>query len=465
MTSPVDQYRERLAQAMQRLGALRDALTAERRRHRAPVAVVGIGCRLPGGVDDPDGFFDGLLAGRDHVGPAPAARFGDAAAALPPGGWLADVAGFDAGFFGISPREAAALDPQHRLLLEVAWEAFERAGLPPAALPADRVGVFVGIAGGDYLPRLLADAPDVYAITGNGGAFASGRLAYSFGFRGPAVALDTACSSSLVALHLAVASLRRGECDVALVGGVNVIVEPDGTRLLQASGALSPRGRCAAFDASADGFARAEGAVAVVLRRLEDAEAAGDPVLAIVRGSAINQDGRSTGLTAPNVAAQRTLLRAALADAGVAPGEIGYIEAHGTGTALGDPIEFDAIQASYGINATNAMPCVIGAVKSNLGHLEAAAGLAGLVKVIGALRRGQIPANLHYTRPNPHLAIDGTRFVLPAAPLPFPAAEHPRRAAVSAFGKSGTNSHVIVEAAPRSPDRGGAAAAPSCRRS
>ncbi|MEZ4432008.1 MAG: beta-ketoacyl synthase N-terminal-like domain-containing protein [bacterium] len=448
MTSPVDQYRERLAQAMQRLGALRDALTAERRRHRAPVAVVGIGCRLPGGVDDPERFFDGLLAGRDHVGPAPAARFGEAAAALPPGGWLADVAGFDAGFFGISPREAAALDPQHRLLLEVAWEAFERAGLPPAALPADRVGVFVGIAGGDYLPRLLADSPDVYAITGNGGAFASGRLAYSFGFRGPAVALDTACSSSLVALHLAVASLRRGECDVALVGGVNVIVEPDGTRLLQASGALSPRGRCAAFDASADGFARAEGAVAVVLRRLEDAEAAGDPVLAIVRGSAINQDGRSTGLTAPNVAAQRTLLRAALADAGVAPGEIGYIEAHGTGTALGDPIEFDAIQASYGINATNAMPCVIGAVKSNLGHLEAAAGLAGLVKVIGALRRGQIPANLHYTRPNPHLAIDGTRFVLPAAPLPFPAAEHPRRAAVSAFGMSGTNAHVIVEAAP-----------------
>jgi len=447
MTMTADPYRERLQQAMERMTALREALAAERARSRAPVAVLGLGCRLPPAVHDPDAFFAGLLAGDDGVGPAPAARFGAEAPELPQGGYLADVRGFDAAFFGVSPREAAAMDPQHRLLLEVVWEALERAGLPPERLPGDRVGVFLGVAGGDYLPRALADAPDMFALTGNGGAFASGRLAYSLGFRGPCLAVDTACSSSLVAAHLAVQSLRRGECDVAVVAAVSVVSEVAATRLLLRSGALASDGRCKSFDAAADGFARAEGAVAVVLQRLDDARRGEAPVLAVLRGSAINQDGRSSGLTAPNVEAQRAMLTAALADAGVEADSVGYVETHGTGTALGDPIEFDALRAVFG-RRRGAMPCVLGAVKSNVGHLEAAAGLVGLLKAIGCLRAGRIPKNLHFTRPNPHLELAGTPFVLPAVTVEFPAGEGPRRAGLSAFGMSGTNAHLVLEQAP-----------------
>ncbi len=445
MSDAIEQYKSRLRKAMARMTALRDALAAERLRHRAPIAVLGIGCRLPPDIDDPERFFDALLAGHDGVGPPPTDRW-PASAAVPEGGYLRDIRGFDAGFFGISPREAAAMDPQQRLLLEVTWEALERAGLPPASLPSARVGVWLGIGASGYLAQALDGAPDIYAITGNGGAFASGRLAYTLGLRGPAVALDTACSSSLVAVHLAVQSLRRGETDVAVVGGVNLIVESAGTRLLLESGALSPSGRCRPFDAGADGFTRGEGAVAIVLRRLDDAQADGDPVLAVIRGSAVNQDGRSTGLTAPNVNAQRAMLAAALEDAGVAPASIGYVEAHGTGTALGDPIEFDALTATLGVDGAG--PCALGAVKANVGHLEAAAGLVGLIKAIGALRRGVVPPNPTFATPNPHVRLAGSRFIVPTEPLPFPAAEGPRRAGVSAFGMSGTNAHVVLEEAP-----------------
>ena len=440
MTTPLDEYRARLRTAMDRMTELRDALAAERSARREPIAVIGLGGRFPPGLGDPDELFDALLRGEDATRDPPAARFPAPAEGLGRAGWLRDVRGFDAAFFAISPREAAAMDPQQRLLLECTWEALERAGQPAERLTGARVGVFVGLGACDYLDLALGHGPagrDIYALTGNGHAFAAGRLAFSFGFQGPCLTVDTACSSSLVAVHLAVRCLRDGDSDLAVAGGVQLTLSATSGALLARSGALAPDGRCKTFDAAADGFTRGEGCGVVVLKRLRDARRDGDPVLAVIRGSATNQDGRSTGFTAPSVPAQAAMLRQALADADLAPDDIGFIETHGTGTAVGDPIELAALTAVFGARTT---PLILGAVKTNLGHLEAAAGITGLIKTVLCLHRGVIPPNLHFVKPNPLAA---GRFTFPTTPVPAP-----RRAGVSAFGMSGSNAHIILEAAP-----------------
>ncbi|MCY1057569.1 type I polyketide synthase [Nannocystis sp. SCPEA4] len=446
MTSPIDEYRARLRTAMERMNELRDALAAERRARREPIAIIGVGGRFPPDRGDPDEFFAALLRGEDATSERPPTR-GGSRPGFGRGGWLRDVRGFDAAFFGISPREAAAMDPQQRLLLECTWEALERAGRPADQLADTRVGVFVGLCANDYLGLALDRGPegrDIYALTGNGHAFAAGRLAFTFGFQGPCLTVDTACSSSLVAVHLAVRSLRDGDSHLAVAAGVHLLLSPTSGVLLAQSGALAPDGRCKTFDAAADGFTRGEGCGVVVLKRLADARRDGDPVLAVIRGTATNQDGRQAGFTAPSVLAQEAMLRQALADAGLAPEDIGYVETHGTGTALGDPIELAALAAVFG-GPRQGPPCILGAVKTNLGHLEAAAGVVGLIKATLCLQRGVVPPNLHFHRLNPHAA--GAPFTFPTAPHPWPAGA-PRRAGVSSFGMSGSNAHVVLEAAP-----------------
>ncbi|BBY15897.1 type I polyketide synthase [Mycolicibacterium litorale] len=434
-----------------------------------PMAVVGIGCRFPGGAIGPEGYWSALSSGVDAIGEVPADRW-DADAfydedPLAPGrmpskwgGFLPDVAGFDADFFGISPREAEAMDPQQRLLLEVAWEALEHAGVAPNSLGGTRTGVMMGVYYSEYQVGSAADPDsiDAYSATGNAHSVTVGRVAYSLGLQGPAVAVDTACSSSLVAVHLACQSLRLRESDLALAGGVNVILRPETQLALAKWGMLSPRGRCHSFDAGADGFVRGEGAGVVVLKRLTDAVRDGDRVLAVVRGSAVNQDGRSNGLTAPNSLAQRDVINRALASAEITPGSVHFVETHGTGTALGDPIEFEALAATYGRGGD---PCALGAVKSNMGHLEGAAGIAGFIKAALAVQRAQIPPNLHFTQWNPAIDASPTRLFVPTEVAPWPTEAGPRRAAVSSFGLGGTNAHVVLEqgpdpapATPREPD-------------
>ena len=355
-----------------------------------PVAVVGVGCRFPGGVVGPESYWTFLANGGDAISEIPSERW-DADAFYDPdpfapgrmsskwGGFLPDVAGFDADFFGISPREAEAMDPQQRVMLEVAWEALEHAGIAPDRIAGIRAGVMMGVYYTEYqgISAANPDRIDAYSATGNAHAVAVGRIAYLLGLRGPAMAVDSACSSSLVAVHLACQSLRLRETDLALAGGVSLILRPETQIAMSKWGMLSPRGRCHSFDARADGFVRGEGAGVVVLKRLTDAVRDGDRVLAVVRGSAVNQDGRSNGLTAPNTLAQSDVITRALRSADVAPGSVNYVEAHGTGTALGDPIEFEALADVYGRGNG---PCALGAVKTNLGHLEAAAGIAGLIK-------------------------------------------------------------------------------------
>ncbi len=380
-----------------------------------PLAVIGLGCRFPGGADSPAAFWRLLERGGDAITEVPRDRW-DVDAYFDPdpdapgkmstrfGGFIADVDRFDAQFFGITPREAASMDPQQRLLLEVAWEALEDAGQAPDRLTGSATGVFVGLCNADYFHGIVRGDPaglDAYVATGGAHSVAAGRLAYLLGLQGPNVAVDTACSSSLVAIHLACQSLRSGECRMALAGGVNVILSPETTIMLSRAHMMAPDGRCKAFDARADGFVRAEGAGLVVLKRLSDAQADGDEVLAIIRGTAINQDGRSNGLTAPNGPAQEAVLRSALANARVAPHEVAYVEAHGTGTSLGDPIELRALGAVLGAGRSADRPVVVGSLKTNIGHLESAAGVAGLIKVVQALRHGQIPAQLHFRDAEP----------------------------------------------------------------
>ncbi|MFG1320385.1 SDR family NAD(P)-dependent oxidoreductase [Xanthobacter autotrophicus] len=439
-----------------------------------PIAIVAAGCRFPGGANDLDAYWCLLREGRDAVRPVPSDRWGadDPGAARAYARDMAsldDIAGFDAGFFGISPREAASMDPQHRLLLEVAWEAVERASWSPQALAGSNTGVFVGIYSDDYtqerLYRRAADQIDGHAGLAMMRSLAAGRIAYALDLHGPAMALDAACASSLLAIHLACRSLRAGECDRALAGGVNLILSPQITLGLCQMKALSPTGRCRSFSADADGFVRGEGCGVVALRRLDDAMRDGDPVLAVIRGSAVNHDGRSNGISAPNGAAQQAVIRAALADAGVPARSVGFVEAHGTGTILGDPIELRALGAVYG--AARAAPLLVGSAKTNFGHLEAAAGVAGFLKVVLALRHGEVPPNLHFSAPNPYVPWEGLGLAVPTAPAPFPA-DGPMRGAVSAFGMSGTNAHVILEAAPRlvdapAPARAGHIAALSAR--
>ncbi|GLW63698.1 polyketide synthase [Actinomadura rubrobrunea] len=431
-------------------------------REAEPIAIVGIGCRFPGGADGPRSFWELLCEGRDAVTEVPSDRwnaeeFWDADPAAPGktttrwGGFLKDVDRFDPQFFGISATEAARMDPQQRLLAEVTWEALEDAGLVPERLAGSSTGVFIGISTNDYGRFQFEEFTriDAYAGTGNSSSIAANRLSYLFDFRGPSMAVDTACSSSLVAVHQACASLARGDCSLAIAGGVNVILSPAIAINFSKAGAMAPDGRCKPFDARANGYVRSEGAGVVVLKPLGRALADRDPIYAVIRGGAVNQDGRSNGIMAPNPQAQEAVLRAAYADARVRPEQVHYVEAHGTGTLLGDPIEAKALAAVVGAGRDPAAPCLIGSVKSNLGHLEAAAGIAGLIKAALMVRHRMVPPSLHFERPNPHIPFDELALRVPVSLTPWPTDDAPALVGVSSFGFGGTNAHVVVQEAPR----------------
>ncbi len=413
-----------------------------------PIAIIGIGCRFPG-ADGPGEFWTLLREGRDAIREVPAER--REIAAFDPdarGGFLERVDGFDADFFGLSPREAVPLDPQQRLLLEVSWEALEDAGQAPERLEGSATGVFIGIATNDYGRMGGGDdrEGELYRITGNALSIAANRLSYLFDFRGPSLAIDTACSSSLVAVHLACQSLRNGESTLALAGGVNLILSPAIADSFRQAGMLAPDGRCKTFDARADGYVRSEGAGVVILKPLTRALADGDSIYAVIRGSAVNQDGRSNGLTAPSRQSQEAVLRAACRQAGIAPGQIGYVEAHGTGTYLGDPIEAKALGTVLAVGRPAGERCLVGSVKTNFGHLEAAAGIAGLIKTALALKHRAVPANLHFHEPNPQIAIAELPLDVPRTLVPWPGPEEAAAfAGVSSFGFGGTNAHVVLE--------------------
>ena len=423
-----------------------------------PVAIVGMGCRFPGGVGSPAALWRGLCQGFDAIGDVPADRF-DAAGlgdriASGRGGFLDGIDQLDADFFGLSPREAERLDPQQRLLLETAWEAVEDAGIADRDLAGTGAGVFVGLWRNDYEARVTADPGDIdfHMTTGTGRYSASGRLSYLFDVSGPSLTVDTHCSSSLVAVHLAVESLANGETDLALAGGANVILDPTITIAYSRSGMLSSDGRSKFGDASADGYVRSEGAGVVVLKRLPDALAAGDRIHAVIRGSAVVNDGRSSGsLAAPGRAGQVEMLRRAIDRAGVEPTSIHYVEAHGTGTAAGDPVELGAIGDVLGSGRSTDRPCLVGSVKSNVGHTEAAAGVAGLIKATLAVREGEIPASQHIEEPNPAVAWSELGIGLVGEHRAWPAVTGPRRAGVSSFGITGTNAHVVIEQPPDRP--------------
>src|SRR5579885_2206717 len=433
-----------------------------------PIAIIGMGCRFPGGADSPEAFWQLLSSGSDAIRDIPAGRW-DVDAFFDPdrtaegkmytrkGGFLEHIAAFDAQFFGISPHEATRMDPQQRLLLEVAWEALEDAGQSLSKIGGSSTGVFIGMMSNTEYSQLQAKfgyetgdtsyLDDPYFSVGSASSIAAGRLAYLFYLQGPAMTIDTACSSSLVAVHLACQSLRNAECRLALVGSVNAMLLPEHMVNACKMGMLAADGRCKTFDADADGFALGEGCGIVVLKRLSDAQADGDNILAIIRGSAVNQDGRSNGITAPNKLAQEAVIRKALAIAGIEPRRVSYVEAHGSGTALGDPIEIDALSAALAEGHSQDAPVFVGTVKTNIGHLAGAAGIAGLMKTVLALQHRTIPPHLNLKTPNPHIRWEENPVRIPATLLPWPSQEQTRIAGVSSFGWSGTNAHVVLEEA------------------
>jgi phthiocerol/phenolphthiocerol synthesis type-I polyketide synthase B len=464
MTAASPDRRAIITEALRKIDDLTARLEVAEKADTEPIAVVGIGCRLPGGVNDADEYWKLLQDGANGVIRVPADRweadeyYSDdhtvpGTICNREGGfltsWQPDE--FDAEFFSIAPREAAAMDPQQRLLLEVSWEALENAGINPRALRGTQTSVFVGMTTNDYYHsfagKLRPQDIDPYIPFGNAPNFAAGRLSYFLGLRGPAVVSDTACSSSLVSIHLACQSLRRRESDHALAAGVNLILSPENNIACSRWGMLAPDGLCKAFDADANGYVRSEGCGVVVLKRLTDAQRDGDRVLAVVRGSAVNQDGASSGQTVPNGPAQQALMRHALETARLAPADIDYIEAHGTGTALGDPIELDALSQVYSERDGSA-PLVLGSVKTNLGHLESASGVAGFIKAVLSVHNAHIPKQLHFKRLTPQASEGATRFRIASEPMEWPSVDRPRRAAVSSFGVSGTNAHVLIEQAP-----------------
>ncbi|WAM29663.1 type I polyketide synthase [Myxococcus sp. NMCA1] len=452
-----------LSRATAALRQLQEQLDAVVRSQREPIAIIGMACRLPGDVQDPSGLWELLRGGRDVIGEIPRERW-DFDAFYDPkpqvagkmytrhGGFLERVEDFDRGFFDISEREAVQMDPQHRFTLEVTWEALESAGQRLEQLEGSRTGVFLGLSGQDFMLQNMhsgdARRIDPYAGTGTTASIAAGRISYVFGWMGPAMTLDTACSSSLVSVHQAVRSLRSRECDLAVAGGVSLILAPQNNVYFSVLMSQAPDGRCKTFDAAANGFVRSEGCGMVVLKRLSEAMRDGDPIAAVIRGSAINHDGRSNGLTAPNGRAQQMVIRDALRDAGLEPRDVAYVEAHGTGTKLGDPIELAALSAVYGQGRAANEPLAIGSIKTNMGHLEPAAGIAGLIKAALVVRHREVPPHLHLKKPNPLFDWTNAPLRVLTEHSPWFGAGVPARAGVSAFGFSGTNAHVILEGPP-----------------